>query len=94
MTAILAVGVPREAVAGGFDFWLPLYMVLTLVLVRVVAGLRISVVSAVAAFVGGTIWAWWADASGTIPAAALALLLAFVAGEVVRRRPRPEPRER
>jgi hypothetical protein len=91
MRPVLGVGVPMWGdVGGGFDVWLPLYMVSTLLLIRFVARIRLSVTSSIAAFAGGTLWAWWAGSAGAIPAAALAVLLAVVLGEVVRRHPRPE----
>jgi hypothetical protein len=39
----------------------------------------------IVAFVGGTLWAWSANGLGVVPAAALAVLLAIVAGGIRRR---------
>lgn len=70
---------------GGFDFWLPTYMVLTFLLVRSVVGIRLFALAGIVAFAGGTLWAWSADGLGILPAAALAILLAIVAGGIRRR---------
>ena len=85
MEAVLGVGGPRRPVGGGFDFWLPTYMVLTFLLARSVVGLRHLTTAGIAAFVGGTLWAWSANGLGVIPAAALAVLVAIVVGGIRRR---------
>jgi hypothetical protein len=85
MDTLLGVGGPRAPAGGGFDFWLPTYMVLTFVLVRSVVGIRLLLVVGVLAFAGGTLWAWSANGLGVVPAAALAVLLAIVAGGIRRR---------
>jgi hypothetical protein len=82
---LLGVGGPRLPVGGGFDFWLPTYMVLTFLLARSVVGMRLSPVVGVVAFAGGTLWAWSDNGLGIVPAAALAILLAIVAGGIRRR---------
>lgn len=85
MEALLGVGGPRLAAQGGFDFWLPTYMVLTLLLAHLVVGIRLSPVMGIVAFAGGTLWAWSANGLGIVPAAALSVLLAIVAGGIRRR---------
>ena len=82
---ILGVGVPRQVTHGGFDFWLPTYVVLSLVLLMSLGRLRLGVASLVAAFVAGTAWAWVAGTTGVLPAAAGAVLLAIALGAGVRR---------
>jgi hypothetical protein len=88
MDAILGVGVPRDGVAGGWDFWLPFYILLTLLLVRVVVGFRITVWTSIAAFVAGSLWAWSVDVFGVIQAGGTAVLIAIAAGAIARRVPR------
>ena len=86
MDAILGVGVgawPRPT--GGYDLWLPVLVLLALFLIRVFAGLRITGPMAAAAVLGGTLWAWGRDAFGVIPSTAGAVLVAFLAGALVRR---------
>lgn len=85
MGSILAVGVPAETPTGGFDVWIPAYVVLSLALVRFVAGLRIRTVTALAALAFAMVWTWAVNVVGVIPAAAFAMLAAFTAGELVRR---------
>jgi hypothetical protein len=93
MGAIVGVGVPPGRLTGGWDLWLPIYMLLALLLIRFVAGLRIGVPTAIAAFVAGTLWAWTADVFGVAPAGGTAILLAVVAGKLARRhRPHAGPR--
>ena len=82
----LGVGGLRVRPEGGFDFWLPAYMVLTFLLARSVVGVRLFAVVGIVAFAGGTLWAWSADELGIVPAAALAILLAIMAGGIRRRR--------
>lgn len=92
MDAIVGVGVPRHAsAAGGWDLWLPFYMVLTIVLLRVVGRLRVTIWTSAAAFVAGTLWAWSADVFGVVQAGGTAFLFAVALGEVTRRLPRPHP---
>jgi hypothetical protein len=86
MDAVLGVGGFRVRPEGGFDFWLPTYMVLTFLLARSVVGMRLSPMIGIVAFAGGTLWGWSADGLGIPPAAALALLLAIVAGGIRRHR--------
>jgi hypothetical protein len=89
MDAILGVGVPRHGGGGGWDLWLPAYMLLSLALLRVAGHLRLTAWTAAAAFAGGTLWAWAADAFGVVPAAGVAVLLAFAIGGTSRRLARP-----
>lgn len=89
---MFGVGVPRVDAGGDFDLWLPAYMLFAFLLIRFVAHMRLSIATSVAAFVGGTLWAWSSDALGILPAGAVAVLLAFAAGEIVRRRGRPQTR--
>jgi hypothetical protein len=71
--------------SGDYDLWLPVLVLLSFVLIRVLGGLRFGVRSAVAALVLGTLWSWSTEPLGVLPATALAVLLAFVAGGIVRR---------
>lgn len=85
--AILGVGVGAwPEPTGGYDVWLPLFVVLALPVIRYVAGLRITWRTALAALIGGTLWSWTKDGVGVLPATALAVLTAFAAGELVRLR--------
>lgn len=86
MDVVIGVGGLRVRPEGGFDFWLPTYMVLTFLLARSVVGMRLSPAIGIFAFAGGTVWAWSANGLGVVPAAALAVLLAIVAGGIRRRR--------
>lgn len=86
MEGLLGVGGTYVPAGSGFDFWLPTYMVLSFLLCRSVAGMRLPPVIGAVAFVGGTLWAWSAHALGIPPAAALAVLLAMGAGGIRRRR--------
>lgn len=86
MEGLLGVGGMYVPAGEGFDFWLPTYMVLTFLLCCSVVGMRLSPLTGVIAFVGGTLWAWSAHALGIPPAAALAVLLAILAGGIRRRR--------
>jgi hypothetical protein len=86
MDGLFGVGGLRVRPEGGFDFWLPAYMLLTFLLARAVVGMRLSPMTGVVAFAGGTLWAWSAHSFGIVPAAALAVLLTIVAGLVRRRR--------
>jgi hypothetical protein len=85
MEALLGVGGPRSPSSGGFDFWLPTYMILTFLFTRSIVGIRHVPVAGVVGFAGGTLWAWSANGLGVVPAAALAILLAIVAGGIRRR---------
>jgi hypothetical protein len=86
MEALLGVGGLRVRPEGGFDFWLPAYMLLTFLLALTVVGMRLSPVSGVVAFLGGTLWAWSANGLGSLPAAALAVLFSILAAWIRRRR--------
>jgi hypothetical protein len=84
--ANLAVGVPMSQTASEWDFWLPAYILLSFLLmvgfVRVPVTWRLGVAS----FLAGTLWAWVDNAVGVIPAAALAVLVAVLAGAIRSRR--------
>jgi hypothetical protein len=85
----LAVGVPTWGdVGGGFDVWLPLYVLLALLLVMVVSGWRLTLRRALVAIAAGMLWSWSVNPLGVIPAAASAVLAAVVAGAVIRHRRR------
>jgi hypothetical protein len=85
----IAVGVPMWGdVGGGFDVWLPLYVVLSFAIVIAVTGWRVNLRRTLLAIACGMVWAWSVNRLGVIPAAALALLVAVVAGTIVRRRGR------
>ena len=84
--AILGVGVGMwPDPTGGYDLWLPVLVLLSFVLIRVVGGLRFGVWTAVAALVLGTLWSWSTEAIGVLPATAWVVLVAFFAGGIVRR---------
>lgn len=88
---MLGVGVPRvELLGGDFDLWLPLYMLLSFLLIRTAARVRLTIATSVVAFVGGTLWAWSAGVFGVIPAGATAVLVAIAAGGIVQRVLRPQ----
>ena len=83
---ILGVGVGRwPDPTGAYDLWLPVLVLISFVLMRVVGGLRFGVRTAVAAVVLGTLWSWSTEAVGVIPASAWVVLVAFFAGAIVRR---------
>lgn len=90
METVLGVGGLRFAAGGDFDFWLPLYMLLSFLLIRSAARKRLTVPTAIASFVAGTLWAWWAGAFGVIPAGATAVLVALAAGTIAQRVARPQ----
>lgn len=89
MEELLGVGGLRVRPEGDFDFWLPAYMLLTFLLAGSVVGIRLRA-AAVVAFAGGTLWASSAQAVGTLPAAAIAILVAILAGGIRRRRGWPQ----
>lgn len=84
--SLLGFGVDRwPDASGGFDAWLPVFVLLSFVLLRGVARLRFTWRTSVAALVGGTLWSWAKDAIGVIETSALAVLVAFAAGVAIRR---------
>ncbi len=83
MDALLGVGGLRVRPQGGFDFWLPTYRMLTFLLARSVVGIR--PLAGDHRLRGWHLWAWAADGLGIPPAAALAILLAIMAGGIRRR---------
>ncbi|HET7236120.1 MAG TPA: hypothetical protein VFK59_06775 [Actinomycetota bacterium] len=85
----IAVGVPMWGdVGGGFDVWLPVYVVLSFALVMAVVGWGLTTRRALVALAGGMTWSWAVNVLGVIPAASLALVIAVLAGAIVRRRGR------
>jgi hypothetical protein len=84
MRSPVAVGGPGPVLEPTWDFWLPAYMLLSFLLIVVVVR-RITLWTAIAGFAGGTAWAWVDNALGVIPAAALAVLVAVLAGACARR---------
>lgn len=80
--SILAVGGPGPQSATEWDFWLPAYILLSFVLMVGFARMRLTWRLGVAGFLVGTLWAWVDNAVGVIPAAALAVLIAVVAGAI------------
>jgi hypothetical protein len=84
MRAHVAVGGPGPVLEPTWDFWLPAYMLLSFLLIIVVVR-RVSIWTAVAGFAAGTAWAWIDNALGVIPAAALVVLVAVLAGAWARR---------
>ena len=82
----LAVGVPTWGdVGGGFDVWLPLYVLLSLLLVTIAKGRGLTFRTSLIALVAGMFWSWSVNVLGVIPAAAFAVLASVIAGAVVRR---------
>jgi hypothetical protein len=89
----LAVGGPGPVLEPSWDFWLPAYVLLSFLLIVAFVVRRIALWTGVASLVAGTVWAWVDNALGVIPAAALAVLVAVLAGACVRRiaTTRPSP---
>jgi hypothetical protein len=85
MDAFLAVGGPGPQLATNWDFWLPAYVVLSFLLLVVFVRSRITPWTAAVCLATATLWAWADNAMGVVPAAALAVVLAIVAGAVRRR---------
>ena len=86
---MVAVGVPTWGdVGGGWDVWLPLYIALAFLLVLGLSGWRINLRRALFAVACGMTWAWSVNRVGVLPAAALAAVVAVVAGAMLRRRGR------
>jgi hypothetical protein len=86
MDATLGVGVGAwPEPSGGFDLWLPVLAVGCLVLIRVIVGLKITPATAAAAVVAATLWAVLRDAVGVLPSIATLILVAILAGALVRR---------
>jgi hypothetical protein len=92
MDAIIGVGGPRSEISGGWDLWLPFYMVATLALLRYAAGFRIRAWTLITAFAAGTVLAWSVSLFGVVQAVGTALLLAIAVGAIARRLPRPGAR--
>jgi hypothetical protein len=78
--AILAVGGPGPQSAPEWDFWLPAYVLLSFVIMVGFVRIRLTWKIGVASFLAGTLWAWIDNAVGVVPAAALAVLIAVLAG--------------
>jgi hypothetical protein len=70
---------------NAWDFALPLYILLSLVLIRVVVRATVTPWTLLACLVAGVTWDWAGHAWGVVPAAALAILLALTARAVLRR---------
>jgi hypothetical protein len=85
MTEMLAVGGPVPEITPNWDFWLPAYMVLSLLLIAVFVRVRITPWTGIACLVSGTLWAWLDNAIGVLPAGAVAVLVALLAGAVLPR---------
>ena len=81
MQILVAVGGPGPTLPTDWDFWLPSYVILSLILMLAVFRLRFSARTCVAAFVLGTLWAWLDDPLGVVPASAsVALVVVLAAG--------------
>jgi hypothetical protein len=85
----IAVGGTFVNVGGGFDVWLPLYMFLSFVLVHMATGWYVTLRKTLVAVALGMFWSWSVGVISVIPAAAAAVLIACIAGMIVRRRTRP-----
>ena len=90
---MVAVGGPGPEIATNWDFWLPAYVLLSLVLIVLFVRIRITPWTGVACLVAGTLWAWLDNAIGVLPAGAVAVLVAVVSGGV-RRKIMPSDRSR
>jgi hypothetical protein len=83
---LVAVGVPTwGTVRGGFDLWVPLYLVVSLAVVLSVTGRPLTVPKMLVAILAGTLWSWATDAVGVIPATAWAVMLTAICGGAYRR---------
>jgi hypothetical protein len=92
MTTIVAVGGPGPVLTPNWDFWLPAYVLASFVLIVLFVSRRITPVTGFACLATGTLWAWIDNGLGVVPAGALALLVAVLAGAVVRRFAAGRPR--
>ncbi|HYX80106.1 MAG TPA: hypothetical protein VE976_05800 [Actinomycetota bacterium] len=92
MLAAVAVGGPGPVLPVRWDFSLPLYVLLSLVLAIAIARFRLTPWTALACFAAATVWKWTADAFGVVTAASLAILVAAVLGMVRNRRGPAEDR--
>lgn len=82
----MAAGVPAwGTVRGGFDLWLPLYLVVALAVVLTTTGRPLTVPRVLVAVVGGTLWSLATDAIGVIPATAWAVLVTVICRGAYRR---------
>jgi hypothetical protein len=80
--ATVAVGAPIPQGASEWDFWLPSYILVSFLLILGFVHMRLTWKLGVASFLAGTVWAWVDNAVGVLPAAALAVLLAVIAGAI------------
>ncbi len=87
MEALLAVGGPGPQITPSWDFWLPGYMLLSFLLLVVLVRSRVTPWTAAVCLATGTLWSWTDNAMGVVPAAALAVFVAVLAGAVRRRMP-------
>src|SRR5919204_303719 len=85
-------GGPRPVLPVRWDFSLPLYVLLSLVLVIAIARFRLTPWTALACFAAAAVWRWTADAFGVVTAASLAIFVAAVLGTVRNRRGPAEDR--
>jgi VanZ family protein len=86
--AALAVGGPGPVLPVRWDFSLPLYVLLSLVLAIAIARFRPTAWTALACLAAATLWKWTAEVLGVVPAASLAILAAAALG-LLRGRRRP-----
>lgn len=82
---MVAVGGPGPEIATNWDFWLPAYMLLSLVLIVLFVRIRVTPWTGIASLAAGTLWAWLDNAIGVLPAGAVTVLVAFFAGGIARR---------
>lgn len=85
MLTILAVGGPGPELAPNWDFWLPAYVLLSLLLIVLFVSPRLTVWTGIACLAGGTLWDWLSHAIGVVPAVAIVVLVAVIVGAVFRR---------
>jgi hypothetical protein len=82
---VLSVGGPGPNLPTTWDLALPVYIVLSLVLIRSVVGVRISPWTLLGSVAAGIVWDWASHAWGVVPAGALAILLALMARALIGR---------
>lgn len=92
VTAVVGVGGPGPVLPPNWDFWLPAYVLTSFALIVLFVRRRITPATGVACLVAGTLWAWADNAVGVAPAAALAVLVAMLAGAFARRFATGRPR--
>jgi hypothetical protein len=83
--AVLSVGGPGPRLPTAWDFALPAYIACSLVLLRFVVRIRVTPWTLLGSVAAGIVWDWSSHAWGVVPTGALAVLLALMAGAILRR---------